>query len=1741
MQRVFSTFHWVRSVAVFVGINTLAGMAAAQNYGQWPIDLGQRGFVPGAAFDISNLDSVNPVNGNVIMNIPLASLPAGRAGSGLNVGLIYNSLIFDTTTMWVLDNGQPPYAFHSDNILVPLAAGTPWTYAFDYGLYEEFRPGEPVVITDPGTGQTLLTDGCVYYNPPTPDLYASTQPSLYPVRVQARFPDGSSHVLVLQNSTAWGTSEGWMGIDWGGFVRGCNGETRGSFPLTFITQDGTFVRVTISGLDSNSNPIWTMVFPDGRRVMGSGNGTEQIVDRNGNAITISRGSSHCYSLQNASDSPALIQDSFGRCIQMEFVLNTDGTETDLITQAGVGGVLLVTKVTWSGEPFNFTYDSCQIGYEGQCDPGQGVPPTQCAIQGTCAPAYSPMQVVSNIDLSQAGFTAPLNYQFTYGNTTDGQGHPICFCQGFTVALPRGSGASWPSAAQIQYTFSAPDVVQFNPPLSVAGEPVIPVTAKTLTHTDPYTGAAYTDTWQYGSAGITNPDGSITSYFFYAPGTAGPLDGHTYKIEKKDPSGNLLSRDEQMWAENLDAFGSPGPNVYLKADVHSVVPRNAAAPSLAAIRVSTLDVNGNLLEVDESDWVSYSSVGHDSFGAVNQLPSITSGTAARSTINTYYVLADTGANAANGYWSASAPLILTAKKSVEILSSGSPTTYSEFVYDDATGTGSNPGSGAANVTQEWRWDSVRAATFPGATQSGQYSLMLSASTAVETIRTYTAGDLLSETDPRNSQRVFQYNSSAHPYPTDLFEASGSPVQQHWEFGWDPASGLRTSETDPNNSVTTAGYDPRGRMTLFDQAAGLRHTSTTYDDSAQTATTTRYINSNGGPQTVTSTDDLGRAWKTESTDGSCAGGIQTIDLQQTPASGGLAYKLASNPFCALTDPTMGWTQTKSDPLGRVVQVAHFAGAGLPGPWGSNGTNSGAVETSYDANQYTMTDEAGVSRTMTENGLDQLGSVLDGSGITTSYTYDPLNNLTGVTQGGQQRSFVYTSLGRLKSATNPENGTINYTWDDSGNLATRSDARVSFSMNSVPYDALNRPVIKSYSDGTPAVTYCYDGQTYAGSPGQCIGTKTAPLISRLTQVASSVSTTSYSNYDLVGRVVASTQTTNGQSYPFSYSYNMLDGLTSEGFPSGRTVSYTYDPGGRVNTVSGSIVDGQPTTTAYAGTSTNPITYTAHHALSMLPLGSGITESWSYNDRLQPTGVTAGSLILNFYPCDGGGTVCSNNNGNIWRETIQSPGLTATVSQEYRYDAVTRLVVAVENAATGVTPNSTCASGGGTLGGSWCQQFGYDMYGNRWVNTYDVTPPANTPTTGSFDGANHLIVNSAQPDASGNLGQIGGPSGIQYTYDGENRVVTVTSLATSTTVASYAYDGEGRRVQRVSGGATTTYVYDAKGELAAEYVTGTAPAAPCTTCYLTVDHLGSTRMMTDNRGTLVALHDFRPFGEEVPGGVAGRSSSLYGQTDNPRQKFTGKERDSELANSADPYGLDYFGARYFSGAQGRFTSADPMGIMEQKVLDPQQWNMYAYVRNNPLRLVDPTGMYTCQGNKDQCRRVESAYNEIKAAAAKNTGLNKVLEFLGEPGKANNVAIKFGSLKPGVFGKADTTSSTDLMGTTHTTTQITLDLKQTDAVVKGRGGEFGAASFEVGGLLAHEGSHGKDQFPLGHNPTTKAAERTTEMNAYGAQSEVYMGLGLKSRVDPGLSSDSQTDREKAIRDGADRSTAQWCQDRGGC
>jgi len=141
---------------------------------------------------------------------------------------------------------------------------------------------------------------------------------------------------------------------------------------------------------------------------------------------------------------------------------------------------------------------------------------------------------------------------------------------------------------------------------------------------------------------------------------------------------------------------------------------------------------------------------------------------------------------------------------------------------------------------------------------------------------------------------------------------------------------------------------------------------------------------------------------------------------------------------------------------------------------------------------------------------------------------------------------------------------------------------------------------------------------------------------------------------------------------------------------------------------------------------------------------------------------------------------------------------------------------------------------------------------------------------------------------------------------------------------------------------------------------------------------MTTSSSGGCLQLHDYLPFGEDTINTLGGRTG-CYGTFDGVAEKFTGKERDSET-------NLDYFGARYFSGAQGRFTSPDPGNASAFLYPDdPQSWNGYAYGRNNPLSYVDPDGMsYTVCDTQNHCQNwTDDQYNTWREAQGTNVIVN--------------------------------------------------------------------------------------------------------------------------------------------------------------
>ena len=205
---------------------------------------------------------------------------------------------------------------------------------------------------------------------------------------------------------------------------------------------------------------------------------------------------------------------------------------------------------------------------------------------------------------------------------------------------------------------------------------------------------------------------------------------------------------------------------------------------------------------------------------------------------------------------------------------------------------------------------------------------------------------------------------------------------------------------------------------------------------------------------------------------------------------------------------------------------------------------------------------------------------------------------------------------------------------------------------------------------------------------------------------------------------------------------------------------------------------------------------------------------------------------------------------------------------------------------------------------------------------------------------------DEMGNtLTKSNGTNTWSYTYDKRNQLTQVD--LNQQTIAQYTYDGDGRRIKKtewieslqqyqdiayIYSGINVIYEKNITTGQSASYIYGptgrVAKNIDELTDYYHTDHLGSTRLITDESGSIVTEVKYEPFGD----------STLTGKEDN--HLYTGKEKDST--------GLYYYGARYYDPQIGRFISRDPRF---GRLGNPQTLNRYVYVLNNPLKYRDSTG----------------------------------------------------------------------------------------------------------------------------------------------------------------------------------------------
>ena len=145
---------------------------------------------------------------------------------------------------------------------------------------------------------------------------------------------------------------------------------------------------------------------------------------------------------------------------------------------------------------------------------------------------------------------------------------------------------------------------------------------------------------------------------------------------------------------------------------------------------------------------------------------------------------------------------------------------------------------------------------------------------------------------------------------------------------------------------------------------------------------------------------------------------------------------------------------------------------------------------------------------------------------------------------------------------------------------------------------------------------------------------------------------------------------------------------------------------------------------------------------------------------------------------------------------------------------------------------------------------------------------------------------------------------------------------------------VDKTSGGSTTrTVTY---------YPVAGAMRIDSTLYYILKDHLGSASVVTDASGNVLGEQRYYPFGE-----TRLTTGTIY--TD---RLFTGQREMAGL-------GIYHYGARFYSPKLGRFISADSI---VPGMANPQNLNRFSYVRNNPLRYIDPTGHMDSVGGDGGC-----------------------------------------------------------------------------------------------------------------------------------------------------------------------------------
>jgi RHS repeat-associated protein len=838
----------------------------------------------------------------------------------------------------------------------------------------------------------------------------------------------------------------------------------------------------------------------------------------------------------------------------------------------------------------------------------------------------------------------------------------------------------------------------------------------------------------------------------------------------------------------------------------------------------------------------------------------------------------------------------------------------------------------------------------------------------------AGRLISITDEHG--RTTTVNRLADGTPTSIVAPSGATTHLTVTSGW------LTDVQQPTGEHALATYDANGLMQTFSDFAGGQH-SFVYDSGGRL---TKDTNANGKFQTLSCIEDGGAACdgygtETKVTVTSATGSVTSY--QEKLNDDGSNTRTVVEPSGATTAATTSpdfTTITTQRPDGSTeirdyVPDARFGAAApvlasdvLTRP--SHVTNSRTVAQevtllnssdpytakkiittatindhvdvstwTFDGTAGTMATTSAEGRTSTEtfDAHDRMLTAKIGStGAQTTYGYDSAGDLTGVTVGGATRHYGYDAAGHLISVTSAGGVQTHYGYDADGRLTHYTDASghiwsQTYNGNGVR-TSLSTP--RSTVSGSP-YTYASDGEgnlTAFTMPNDANATHKgyddAGHYTSLTLPDSTTQTRTVSGGDLLSHIAGGGSTSNFTQRANTDDYS----------------SATWQAGGGPTQHLGLVYDGgQVLEQAFSGPATGTLDATVDGTgqTSQLDVHVGATSVSVARTHDKDGLLTAAGPFTLTRDGPGGATTAVTGPDASYAQTVNGLGnvteRTLTVNGTQVFDET-------------LSYNPDHQVTGHTIGGNTVA-FGYDADGRlasagATTYSYDTDGNLTNPAAGSatFDPADRITAAGGTTyslDEAGRLTARGAAD--TFSYDASGNLISATVNGTT---ATYAYDASGRRVAETVNGQTVQYLYgdpanqlqvtavvEADGSLDVLYRDDRGlllgfKRNGTTMYYAATDNLGSPFGIYDATGATVYAA-----GYDAWGNVNVTTSTIVSPL-------------GYAGGLADPVtGFVHFGLRDYDPATGRFTTRDP------SLFDGGS-NLYAYVADNPVSSLDPSGL---------------------------------------------------------------------------------------------------------------------------------------------------------------------------------------------